>query len=98
MHCFSYHRNFISNDELLCFVFCVQLLDSFTIACVMVLSFFFLRVRYKLINLMGVSLALIGIVCLVLATQVGSGSQTGVCVCCILVCMPLYRHNSVQLG
>ncbi len=62
------------------YVFCVQLLDSFTIACVMVLSFLFLRVRYKLINLMGVSLALIGIVCLVLATQVGSGSHTGVCV------------------
>ncbi len=69
-----------------CHVFCVQLLDSFTIACVMVLSFFFLRVRYKLINLMGVSLALIGIVCLVLATLVGSGSQTGVCVC-VCVCV-----------
>ncbi|XP_064404936.1 solute carrier family 35 member F2-like isoform X2 [Halichondria panicea] len=59
----------------------IQLLDSFTIACVMVLSFFFLRVRYKLINLMGVSLALIGIVCLVLATLVGSGSQTGDLLC-----------------
>ena len=49
-----------------------QLLDSFTIATVMVLSFFFLRVRYKIINLMGVCLALIGIVSLVLADLQGS--------------------------
>ena len=44
-----------------------QLLDSFTIACVMVLSFIFLRTRYKVINFMGVLLSLIGIISLVLA-------------------------------
>ncbi len=55
----------------------MQLLDSFTIVCVMILSFFFLRVRYKLINLMGVSLALIGIICLVLATLLNSDNQSG---------------------
>lgn len=59
------------------FILNVQILDSFTIVCVMVLSFFFLRVRYKLVNLMGVSLALIGIACLVLATLTSSGSQSG---------------------
>ena len=57
-----------------CLCYPCQLLDSFTIACVMVLSFFFLRIRYKLINLMGISLALIGIVCLVLATVTHSSS------------------------
>ena len=46
---------------------CPQLLDSFSIACVMVLSFIFLRTRYKVINFMGVLLSLIGIVSLVLA-------------------------------
>ena len=54
-----------------------QLLDSFTIATVMALSFVFLRVRYKVINVMGVSLALIGIVCLVLADLRGSRLEHG---------------------
>ena len=54
-----------------------QLLDSFTIATVMVLSFIFLRVRYKIINLMGVCLALIGIVSLVLADLQGSRVEHG---------------------
>ena len=54
-----------------------QLLDSFTIATVMVLSFVFLRVRYKVINLMGVCLALIGIVSLVLADLQGSRVEHG---------------------
>lgn len=49
-----------------------QLLDSFTIVSVMVLSFFFLRARYKIINFMGVSLSIVGILCLVLADAHGS--------------------------
>ena len=54
-----------------------QLLDSFTIATVMALSFVFLRVRYKVINLMGVCLSLIGIVTLVLADIQGSRVERG---------------------
>ncbi len=45
----------------------LQLLDSFTIASVMVLSFVFLRVRFKLINFVGVVLSLIGILSMVMA-------------------------------
>jgi drug/metabolite transporter (DMT)-like permease len=55
----------------------LQLLDSFTIATVMALSFVFLRVRYKIINLMGVCLSLIGIVSLVLADLHGSRLDHG---------------------
>jgi solute carrier family 35 protein F1/2 len=45
----------------------VQLLDCFTIVVVMVLSFVFLKTRYKLINIIGVLLTVIGITCLVFA-------------------------------
>lgn len=55
----------------------VQLLDSFTIATVMVLSFFFLRMRYKIINFMGVALSIIGILALVLADIQGSRAGRG---------------------
>lgn len=53
----------------------MQLLDSFTVATVMVLSFIFLRARYKIINFMGVSLSMVGILSLVLADV--QGSRTG---------------------
>ena len=54
-----------------------QLLDCFTIVAVMVLSYVFLRTRYKLINLMGVLLTIIGIGCLVLADLNGSRNKGG---------------------
>lgn len=56
---------------------CLQLLDSFTIASVMVLSFIFLRARYKIINFMGVSLSIVGILSLVLADFKGSRAGRG---------------------
>ncbi len=43
-----------------------QILDSFTLFTVLVLSYVFLRTRYLIIHLMGVALALIGIFSLVL--------------------------------
>ena len=43
----------------------------------MALSFIFLRVRYKVINVMGVCLSVIGIVSLVLADLKGSRLQHG---------------------
>ena len=55
----------------------LQLLDSFTIAVVMVLSFIFLRARYKIINFMGVALSIVGILTLVLADVQGSRAGKG---------------------
>ena len=68
---------FVYNTDIMVIIHTSQLLDSFTIVCVMVLSFIFLRIRYKIINLMGVSLALVGILSLVLATVMGSRSTNG---------------------
>lgn len=44
----------------------VQLCDSFTIPTVMIISFIFLRVRYKIIHYVGVVLCISGAVCLML--------------------------------
>ena len=43
-----------------------QILDSFTLFTVLVLSYIFLKARYLIIHLMGVALAVIGIFSLVL--------------------------------
>ena len=43
----------------------------------MILSFFFLRARYKIINFMGVALSMVGILSLVLADVQGSRSGHG---------------------
>lgn len=68
---------FTYNTDMMVIFHMLQLLDSLTILCVMVLSFIFLRIRYKIINLMGVTLSLIGILSLVLATVMGSRSNNG---------------------
>ena len=54
-----------------------QLLDCFTILAVMVLSYVFLKTRYKLINIMGVLLTVIGIACLVFADFNSSRNKGG---------------------
>jgi solute carrier family 35 protein F1/2 len=45
----------------------VQLLDSFSLFTVLVLSFLFLRVRYHLIHLIGIFICIVGMACLIVA-------------------------------
>ncbi|XP_022247328.1 solute carrier family 35 member F2-like [Limulus polyphemus] len=45
----------------------IQLLDCFTIAMVLALSWLFLKVRYKIVHILGVGVALLGVGCLVWA-------------------------------
>ena len=67
----------------------------------MILSYVFLKTRYKLINVMGVLLTVIGIACLVFADFNSSRNNGGVCVFvsniihCVCVCVHMHRHVSV---
>ncbi|XP_068698574.1 solute carrier family 35 member F1-like [Montipora foliosa] len=50
----------------------VQVLDCFTTASVLALSWLFLKVRYQCLHYLGVAICLIGIACLVIADYFGS--------------------------
>jgi len=55
----------------------VGMLSSFTIPCVMVLSYCFLKVRYGRKHFTGVAVALLGLVCVVVADVIGVTSGSG---------------------
>ena len=50
----------------------MQVLDCFTTASVLVLSWIFLKVRYQCVHYSGVVICLVGIICLVIADYYGS--------------------------
>ncbi|KAM7430957.1 hypothetical protein ABFA07_018400 [Porites harrisoni] len=50
----------------------IQVLDCFTTASVLVLSWIFLKVRYQCVHYSGVVICLVGIICLVIADYYGS--------------------------
>lgn len=56
----------------------VQLLDCFTIPTVLALSWIFLKVRYKILHILGVGVCLLGVGCVVWADiEEGHGSEGG---------------------
>lgn len=57
---------------LICTIITIQVLDCFTTASVLVLSWIFLRVRYQCVHFSGVGICLVGIICLVIADYYGS--------------------------
>lgn len=54
----------------------VQLLDCFTIPVVLVLSWIFLKIRYKLIHIVGVGVCLVGVGSLIWADALGRDTST----------------------